>query len=483
MPYLFPEKIQCLYILSDIITILFLLLSFSLSIVYISSKPTITGYYTYIKTNWNLNPIMQISISDSSSSPTEFNSFGQWDGIISGCDCSNSTYATILKTVCNSTMTSSNCINITDIPSVPYSKWKGKFINVERLSAYTFKNYLYIQTKQNCKKGYKKCGVLDSMNHTLCVSNEAVCPINKLLIDQSATSPTDFKYTTLALDEGSYLHYTNENTNGKIIVSFKSSESTVCPDPTIQTKSTYSLDRYYSEKGCVNSEGKNLSGGGYELVDAISKEKLYNENGISEKIKSFAKKEYFKGTINLYARGYIGLNEEYDISSIDLNSFDSYDRMKLGTGVPIIVLSVFQVFIFLFSLITRGKGKKPTVINRSSKCYLSFQMTLIWISFITIICAIFGMIFFSEKKLSQGFDDISKEGIQEYFSYLGGKITLIVLIFIFELIVYLLNIFWFVNEYLLGDAGNLKDERIGIPINENINNVVPVEGAEGNEIN
>ena len=39
------------------------------------------------------------------------------------------------------------------------------------------------------------------------------------------------------------------------------------------------------------------------------------------------------------------------------------------------------------------------------------------------------------------------------------------------------------NEYLLGDAGNLKDERIGIPINENINNVVPVEGAEGNEIN
>ena len=61
---------------------------------------------------------------------------------------------------------------------------------------------IYIQTKQNCKKGYKKCGVLDSMNHTLCVSNEAVCPINKLLIDQSATSPTDFKYTTLALDEG-----------------------------------------------------------------------------------------------------------------------------------------------------------------------------------------------------------------------------------------------------------------------------------------
>ena len=93
------------------------------------------------------------------------------------------------------------------------------------------------------------------------------------------------------------------------------------------------------------------------------------------------------------------------------------------------------------------------------------------------------MIFFSEKKLSQGFDDISKEGIQEYFSYLGGKITLIVLIFIFELIVYLLNIFWFVNEYLLGDAGNLKDERIGILINENINNLVPVEGAEGNEIN
>ena len=155
MPYLFPEKIQCLYILSDIITILFLLLSFSLSIVYISSKPTITGYYTDIKTNWNLNPIMQISISDSSSSPTEFNSFGQWDGIISGCDCSNSTYATILKTVCNSTMTSSNCINITDIPSVPYSKWKGKFINVERLLRIPLKTIYTFKRNKIAKKDIK----------------------------------------------------------------------------------------------------------------------------------------------------------------------------------------------------------------------------------------------------------------------------------------------------------------------------------------
>ena len=290
----------------------------------------------------------------------------------------------------------------------------------------------------------------------------------------------------ISLDDGYYLHYTNENTNGKIIVSFKSSESTVCPDPTMQTKSTYNLDRYYSEKGCVDSEGKNLTDSRYELVDTISKEKLYHENGISEKIRNFAKKEYFEGTINLYARGYIGLNEEYDITSIDLNSFGSYDRMKLGTGVPIIVLSVFQVFIFLFSLITRGKGKKPTVINRSSKCYLSFQMTLIFLSLIIIVCSIFGMIFFSRKKLSQGFDDISKEGIQTYFSYLGGKIILIVLIFIFELIAFLLNLFWFVNEYLLGNAGNLKDERIGNTLNDNmnnVNNVVPIQGAERNEIN
>ena len=88
--------------------------------------------------------------------------------------------------------------------------------------------------------------------------------------------------------------------------------------------------------------------------------------------------------------------------------------------------------------------------------------------------------------MSQGFDDISKEGIQTYFSYLGGKIILIVLIFIFELIAFLLNLFWFVNEYLLGNAGNLKDEPIGIALNENmnnVNNVVPIQGAEGNEIN
>ena len=77
---------------------------------------------------------------------------------------------------------------------------------------------------------------------------------------------------------------------------------------------------------------------------------------------------------------------------------------------------------------------------------VKIPLSMIWISFITIICAIFGMIFFSEKKLSQGFDDISKEGIQTYFSYLGGTIILIVLIFIFELIAFLLNLFWFLSS-------------------------------------
>ena len=66
------------------------------------------------------------------------------------------------------------------------------------------------------KKG-KKCGV-DSIGNELYFEN-TTCPINDIIINKEKELKNKrYIYSTIPLENGKYLHYTNENTNGTIYV-------------------------------------------------------------------------------------------------------------------------------------------------------------------------------------------------------------------------------------------------------------------------
>ena len=195
MPYLFPEKIHLIYHLGDILSICFILTAFSCSIAYIAYPPISENYVTDLKTNWDLSPIKDILI-DSLENQTVYDSFGQWEGIKEGCDCTNSTLKPkkLIKTKqCNTTEVDGKCIQIAKVSPILYRSWKGKKIHAKRMESGNYTSF-FSNIAEECSSGYHKCGKLDSLGRLLCLKDGEDCPINKIVFDTSSQSPTDYNY-------------------------------------------------------------------------------------------------------------------------------------------------------------------------------------------------------------------------------------------------------------------------------------------------
>ena len=104
-----------------------------------------------------------------------------------------------------------------------------------------------VKEGEPCPEGYKKCGILDSLNNTMCLETKSECPINLIVIDTNEHSPIEYpqyKFTTINLNS-KYLHYTNEATDNHILVKFalNSTNSTIDIVP-VATKEKENLGDY-----------------------------------------------------------------------------------------------------------------------------------------------------------------------------------------------------------------------------------------------
>ena len=54
---------------------------------------------------------------------------------------------------------------------------------------------------EECKEGYKKCGILDSMNNIACMPKNDMCPINYIKVTDSQEPPSEcINCKTIQLD-------------------------------------------------------------------------------------------------------------------------------------------------------------------------------------------------------------------------------------------------------------------------------------------
>ena len=73
---------------------------------------------------------------------------------------------------------------------------------------------LLANSGKECKKGYKKCGILDTMGNIMCIPEEDICPINEVIIDLESNKISytlqGYNYTYFEnLTEGYVLYYKN----------------------------------------------------------------------------------------------------------------------------------------------------------------------------------------------------------------------------------------------------------------------------------
>ena len=125
----------------------------------------------------------------------------------------------------------------------PISKWRNTSMKIQKK---TFKIEILndiISNEENCRFGYKKCGLVNS-NDSLCLKlgeNEA-CPINHILIDSNEEYDN---YKSLKFGD-KYIHYSNEKIDNYLLKKFNITDAYL--KTTLDEDSFYNLSEYDLEK-------------------------------------------------------------------------------------------------------------------------------------------------------------------------------------------------------------------------------------------
>ena len=98
--------------------------------------------------------------------------------------------------------------------------------SIQGLSA-NYYDLLSLTNFKGCKPGYKKCGILDTMENYLCIDIFYPCPINEIVVDRAALDFYFFSSGFKARENVNYItynykfYYTNYSTDGKAIIMLK----------------------------------------------------------------------------------------------------------------------------------------------------------------------------------------------------------------------------------------------------------------------
>lgn len=317
-----------------------------------------------ISDNWLSHPIVNIIDTKGDCAEQDLLAIGGWEGTDSGCDCRHAygnriqyTDRRIIPSVCNMNMTLSGCENIRPISPVQFRSWRGANLCASR-SLKSFYDYAKNTPPRGrtCEDGYKQCGLIDTSGNLLCLKENEVCPVNKILVlPDNEEEPKDYTYQKIRLRQGVNLYFTNEATDEPVLVDARLSQGKICIDPT-----EYEKPRAYVLERRQESQCKDWLGNGiiydprYVQIDSYSRYNLFDENGILPLIHSLPEypTELLKGNYNIYVRPYLAWNHQclsdrfYNPDIIrEINS-------NLTTaGTKQLIIMILAIFAFIFALI------------------------------------------------------------------------------------------------------------------------------------
>ena len=262
---------------------------------------------------------------------------------------------------------------------------EGININYQRL--------LELIVDGECKKGYKKCGILDTIGNILCIDENFACPINQINVDLKAERNKYLKKGSKEIYNENLIYnyqfyYSNNSINNNITVSVLFSKS----KPKYITVSNFAIDTeayqdIIGDLPSVNEENKEKNEVDKSIQDVIigivsSSEpvvgnvlnvvfsllsfssKKYMPNKMMEEFKKYAEKrikeeeniidKYFINIgENAYIKNYIGFQ-----SLKNIETFMNFDYKKIYKKIfpsknVIIVSSIFlalDILLFIFQL-------------------------------------------------------------------------------------------------------------------------------------
>ena len=252
--------------------------------------------------------------------------------------------------------------------------WKGRRFKFKRNPGKYYYNKI-LQNKKN--KNRKKCGKDNVDNELYFLGNES-CPINDIIIDQKDNYKN---YRSIQINDDYYLHYSNNNTSGKILIDLKVSD---IKGPCLNKKKNNNLCLFYFDK--CNLSYKDYMCDAYKTdngflnkkeIDKIFFSDFLSDNHINDS-------DNYDNTseIYLYHETYIGVEKLYN----EKNFATIYSIKKFSKNKNIVLF--FSMFIFIICLIifiySYQKGKN-TILSFVCLVIFIFSIICFLLSFTSII--------------------------------------------------------------------------------------------------
>lgn len=298
--------------------------------------------------------------------------FDDWAGTVRGCECVGSSF-TLFPTKGRHYVDRGNCYKryeddachwIKGFDPSPINLWKGaKFCAKKMNENYSYYSLLQYSVKkgQQCPKGYKSCGYLDTLDNILCLTEKDECPVNFMeVVAKGNPQPEECKKygcDSFTQSDESVLYYSNKVEGGHVIGGFKISDEKVCLDfdEYNSQNEPYTLD-YHEYYGCKTEYNGIKYDERYELLDQNKKSSTYEENGILEKVESLADyplADLRQSKLGLYVRTFFGFEPSCLVeSAINPENVDDYKSHSKTSRNLIIASLVFVCINTVYLLVT-----------------------------------------------------------------------------------------------------------------------------------
>lgn len=370
----------------EIVFALFLFIQIIFSILYFFFPKYTNEYYTALGSSWYSSPIMDIELSSTKTDKSI--PILKDEGYHSYCNCGTSYY----KGKCLE-KDKSSCKEVKETFETELFKWKGKYINLIRNNTVNLLSLNQYRQKKECNETKQSCGRLDRFH--LCFNKDDVCPINYIKINKDKNPPdSNVKYKTLELSDGYYLHYTNEKTDGRVIVGFNVSEGTMCANPLRHNSIKGDHELYKGKDKCYCDNKYDYS---YKYLDINSKYNFYEDNQMINLFTSIPNYPIDDLTItnySLFSKGYIfpKLNNVTfnEISSTLYMNFNDFSNIH-----NIIRFVFFIIVLILISIFSIWRMKKSENITKffEIKYYLLIRIAITFILLSVILFSILFLIY------------------------------------------------------------------------------------------
>ena len=304
--------------------------------------------------------------------------FGEWQGTVEGCIEKNGEKLNIKilekDEICEN--------KIDKIPPQKIYSYKG--ITLCGLSRGSYYDLLYdgdiVKEKEECPKGKKSCGYIDTIKNKLCFDERQPCPVSYIKIsdkppEEDINDLKEIKFDKINFYYSNNPYYPNSTEIPYIVNSFTIADSYICSLPNLYYSqiSLFKLDGFNKKysTNCVlkdYSQKVTIDLMRYHKLDWIDNYDLYEENKIIQKIKAnnltnygFNINSYKDHLIYLYTRMHYGFDKDcldkrstkFNLEQLQLMNGQADKIFTWGLWITVLV-SVSGIGVFSNLIIFTG---------------------------------------------------------------------------------------------------------------------------------